>query len=93
MAHQYRCRLIEIEVELRASFREVDLGHALTRETILHWEAQNTALDEAFTALRAAKAGRVPEHRDDEQIKQRISELRGSCTYGPWRSPLGRPPQ
>ena len=84
MAHQYRCRLIEIEVELRASFREVDLGHALTREATLHWEAQNTALDEAFAALRAAKAGRAPEHRDDEQIKRRLGELKGSCTRA-WR--------
>ena len=84
MAHQYRCRLIEIEVELRASFREVDLGHPRTREAILHWETQNTALDETFAALRAAKAGRAPEHRDDEQIKQRISELKGVCTRA-WR--------
>ena len=84
MAHQYRCRLIEIEVELRASFREVDLGHALTREATLHWEAQNTALDEAFAALRAAKAGRAPEHRDDERIKQRLGALKGFCTRA-WR--------
>lgn len=84
MAHQYRCRLIEIEIEMRESFREVDLGHPLTREATLHWESQNTALDEVFASLRAAKAGRAPQHRDDEQIKQRLSTLKSSCSRA-WR--------
>lgn len=80
LAHQYRCRLIEIEVELRASFREIDLDHPLTREATTHWEAQSTALDEAYAALRAAKSGRAVEDRDDGRIKQHLGELKGSCT-------------
>lgn len=84
LAHQYRCRLIEIEIELRTHLRDVDLDHPLTREATSHWEVQNTALDEAYAALRAAKSGRAPEHRDDAQIKQRLSELKGACTRA-WR--------
>jgi transposase len=84
LAHQYRCRLTEIEIELRGNFREIDLDHPLTRDATSHWEAQSTALDEAYAALRAAKSGRAPEHRDDERIKQRLSELKGACTRA-WR--------
>jgi hypothetical protein len=84
LAHKYRCRLIEIEVELRTRLRDVDLGHPLTREATSHWEIQNTALDEAYAALRAEKSGRAPEHRNDEQIKKRLSELKGSCSRA-WR--------
>jgi Putative transposase DNA-binding domain len=84
LAHQYRCRLTEIEIELRGRFREIDLDHPLTREATSHWEALSTALDEAFAALRAAKAGRAPEHRDDEQIKLRIGVLKIACTKA-WR--------
>jgi hypothetical protein len=84
LAHQYHCRLIEIEIELRTRFRDVDLAHPLTREATTHWEAQNMALDEAYAALRAAKCGRAPEDRDDAQIKQRLSELKGACTRA-WR--------
>jgi ribosomal protein S27E len=84
LAHQYRCRLIEIEIELRTRFRDVDLAHPLTREATMHWEAQNTALDKTYADLRAAKSGRAPEAREDAQIKQRLSELKGSCTRA-WR--------
>src|SRR4029077_16714923 len=84
LAHQYRCRLTEIEIELRGCFREIDLDHSLTREATSHWEAQSTALDEAYAALRAAKSGRAPEHRDDEKIKQRLSELKAACARA-WR--------
>jgi hypothetical protein len=84
LAHKYRCRLIEIEVELRTRLRDVDLGHPLTCEATSRWEAQNTALDEAYADLRAEKSGRAPEQRNDEQIKKRLSELKGSCSRA-WR--------
>lgn len=85
LAHQYRCRLTEIEIELRSRFRAIDLDHPLTREATTHWETQSTALDEAYTALRAAKAGRAPAQREDELIKQRIGVLKGDCSRA-WRS-------
>ena len=84
LAHQYRCRLTEIEIELRGSFRAIDLDHPLTREPIVHWEATSASLDEAFAGLRAAKAGRSPENRDDEAIKQHIRILKVDCTRA-WR--------
>lgn len=84
LAHQYRCRLIEIEIELRARFREIDLDHPITRETTSQWEAQNAALEAAYTALRAAKSGRAPGQRNDGPIKLQISLLKGTCTRA-WR--------
>jgi hypothetical protein len=84
LAHQYRCRLTEIEIALRGSFRAIDLDHPLTREATVCWEAKSAALDAAFGALRAAKAGRTPEHRDDEAIKQHIKALKVDCSRA-WR--------
>jgi hypothetical protein len=84
LAHQYRCRLTEIEIEQRSRFRAIDLDHPLTREATSHWEAQSAALDATYAALRAAKAGRAPEHRDDEAIKQHLRSLKGACTKA-WR--------
>src|ERR1700751_134233 len=85
LAHQYRCRLIEIENQLRSDFRAVDLDHHLTQEAAERWEAQSAGLDEIYKALRAAKSGRAPEHRDDEQIKLRLSVAKRTCALA-WRA-------
>ena len=79
LAHQYRCRLIEIEIELRGRFRDIDLDHPLTREAYYLWEAQSNTLDNAYADLRAAKSGCAPEHRDDERIRQFIKEWKSEC--------------
>lgn len=84
LAHQYRCRLTEIEIEMRERFRAIDLDHPLTCVATSHWEAQSAAIDAAYTALRAAKAGRAPEQRNDEQIKQRLKALKVDCARA-WR--------
>lgn len=84
LAHQYRCRLVEIEVDLRKAFREVDLAHPRTREAFHAWEAQGKRLDDAYAELRAAKAGKAPAARDDEHIRQFIKACKPACARA-WR--------
>lgn len=88
LAHQYRCRLVEIEVDLRARFREIDLDHPRTREAYHAWKAMSQKLDETYAKLRAEKSGRAPEARDDEAIRRFIKECKRACTKA-WRELKG----
>lgn len=80
LAHQYRSRLIEIEIDLRASFHAVDLDHPLTREAYILWEAQSAAIDAAYTELRAAKSGKAPEQRELGSLRERILDGKRACS-------------
>ena len=79
-AHQYRSRLIEIEIELRASFRAIDLDHPLTREAYSTWEVRCAALDAMYTALRAAKSGKAPEQRKLDGFREALQEGKRDCS-------------
>jgi hypothetical protein len=79
LAHQYRGRLTEIEIELRDRFRAIDLDHPLTCEAYFIWEAQSNTLDDLFADLRAAKSGTAPENRDLDHIIALIEEWKPEC--------------
>lgn len=79
LAHKYRGRLTEIEIELRENFRAIDLDHPRTREAYFVWEAQNSALDAAYVDLRAAKSGTAPQDRDLEQLRWFIEQWKTEC--------------
>lgn len=80
LAHQYRARLIEIEIELHASFHAIDLDHPLTRDAYISWESQSAAIDAAYTELRAAKSGKAPEQRELGDLRARILEGKRLCS-------------
>jgi transposase len=80
LAHQYRSRLIEIEIELRASFHAIDLDHSLTREAYSTWEACSATVDSMYTELRAAKSGKAPEQRELGDLRDRILEGKRACS-------------
>jgi hypothetical protein len=80
LAHQYRSRLIEIEIELRANFRAIDLDHPLTHEAYSTWEARSAALDAMYTALRAAKSGKAPEQRQLDGFREALQEGKRGCS-------------
>lgn len=84
LAHQYKRRLIEIEVDLRASFRAIDLDHPLTREAYATWETCSAALDATYTALRAAKSGKAPEQRDLDSFRALLQSGKRECSKA-WR--------
>lgn len=84
LAHQYRCRLIEIEIEQRNLFRAIDLDHPRTREAYYLWEAQSNTLDDLYADLRAAKSGCAPDQRADVQIRLHIKAWKSECVRA-WR--------
>lgn len=85
LAHQYRCRLVEIEIELRTRFREVDLDHPLSREAFTAWEEARKQLEDAYTALRAAKSGKAPKQREDEGLRLLFKPLKLACAQA-WKA-------
>jgi hypothetical protein len=84
LAHQYKRRLTEIEVDLRASFRAIDLDHPITREAYAAWEARSTALDATYTALRQAKSGKAPDQRDLDSFRALLQSGKRDCSKA-WR--------
>ena len=84
LAHQFRGRLTEIELEQRERFRAIDLDHPLTRDAFFLWEAQSASLDLAYEELRAAKSGTSPRHRDLDYIIAVIKEGKIECAKA-WR--------
>ena len=79
LAHQYRGRLTEIEIDLRENFRAIDLVHPLTREAYYVWEAQSNTLDDLYAQLREAKSGTAPENRDLDRLVALIEEWKHEC--------------
>lgn len=84
LAHQYRYRLVEIEIEQRRQFREIDLAHPRTREAYLRWEEQSQKIDAVYAALRAAKSGKAPEHRSLDHFPEIIKAAKRACSSA-WR--------
>ena len=80
LAHQYRSRLIEIEIELRARFHAIDLEHQLTHDAYVIWEARSAALDAMYVALRAAKSGKAPEQRELGGFREGLLEGKRGCS-------------
>jgi transposase len=80
LAHQYRSRLIEIEIELRARFHAIDLDHPLTHDAYVIWAARSAALEAMYVALRAAKSGKAPAQRGLEGFREEILKGKRECS-------------